>query len=102
MPFLQLGKAEKEKALETVYKLRAEKLKMMKAVEKRSMRLLMLRERFEEHYPSEVVIRGTVFPGVVLESHGRTLEINSEHSQVTFFFDLETGKIQMKQNKEKE
>ena len=97
---LKLKKAEKEKKPELISKMRAEKLKLMKLIEKRSMRVLMLRERFEEHHPSELKVRGTVFPGVVLESHGRTMDIREPKTNVTFYFDLETGHIKMKNNKE--
>jgi hypothetical protein len=72
---------------------RGEKLKMMKAIEKRSMHLFSLRERYEEHFDSQVVVRGTVYPGVVLESHGRFLEISSEKKKVVFRFDENTGRI---------
>ena len=97
---LFLQKAEKEKSEEKLGKLRGEKLKLMKLIEKRSMRVLMLRERFEEHHQSEIVVRGNIYPGVILESHGRTLEINEPASNVTYFFDLETGHIKSKKNKE--
>lgn len=95
---MKLKQAEKQGASAAVSKLRMEKLKMMKIIEKRGMRTLMLREKFEEHYPGEVRIRGAVYPGVILESHGRTLEIDRERKNVTFSFDLETGHIQVKEN----
>ncbi len=97
---LQLQKAEKQGIPEQIHKMRSEKLKMMKIIEKRSMRVLMLRERFEEHHTSELLVRGKVFPGVILESHGRTHEVKEESANVTFYFDLETGHIKMKKNKE--
>jgi uncharacterized protein (DUF342 family) len=73
--------------------LRQDKLKLLKLLEKRSMRLLSLNDQFEIHFPSEVRVRGTVYPGVVLESHNRTLEIRQQKSKVAFAFDSEVGRI---------
>jgi uncharacterized protein (DUF342 family) len=72
---------------------RAEKVKLMKLMEKHGMQLFTLREKFEEHHESEVRVRGNVFPGVVLESHGRYLEIKQKKGQVVFYFDREVGRI---------
>lgn len=82
-----------EKALESkkLAVLRAEKIKLMKIMEKRSMRVFALKERFEQHYTGEVTIRGEVFPGVVFESHGRTLEITKSEKAVRIEFNQETG-----------
>ncbi len=76
-----------------IEKVRKEKLLALKIMEKRSVRLFNLREKFEEHFPSEIVVRGDIFPGVVLESHGRFHEITSRKKAVSFFFDSETGRI---------
>ena len=65
----------------------------MKLIEKRSMRLFTLREKFEEHFPSEVEVRGKLYPGVVFESHGRYHEIDSEKKGVVLIFDQKTGRI---------
>jgi uncharacterized protein len=73
--------------------LRKKKRLMLKAMEKRSLRLFTLRERFEEHYPSSVKVRGTLFPGITFESHGRTLEISQERKSVEIVFDRESGRI---------
>jgi uncharacterized protein (DUF342 family) len=75
---------------------RAEKVRLMKIIEKNGIRLFTLREKFEEHHPSEIRIRGTIFPGVVMESHGRYYEVKQKRSQVVFFFDKEVGRIQEK------
>lgn len=74
--------------------LRQEKVRLMKLLEQRSLKLFTLRERFEEHHESEVRVRGTVFPGVVLESHGRYYEIKQRKSKVIFIFDPQLGRIQ--------
>ncbi len=75
---------------------RAEKVRLMKHLEKQGIRLFTLREKFEEHHHSEIRVRGTVFPGVVMESHGRYYEIKQKRSQVVFVFDREIGRIQEK------
>ena len=75
---------------------RQEKLKFIKLIEKRSLRLFTLREKFEEHYPSEIIIRGTLYPGVVFESHGRYYEVDSAQKGIVVYFDPDTGRIQHK------
>jgi uncharacterized protein (DUF342 family) len=75
---------------------RAEKIKLMKKLEQLNLRVFTLREKFEEHYVSEVLIRGTVYPGVVIESHDRYYEIQQIRSRVVFFFDRESGRIKEK------
>jgi uncharacterized protein len=37
-----------------------------------------------------------VYPGVVLESHGRYFEVKQKKTRVVFFFDQERGHIQEK------
>lgn len=74
-------------------KIRQDKLRLMKILEKRSLRLFELREKFEEHYPGEIVIRGSIYNGVVLESHNRFHEIRQEKKQVVFYFDPQFGRI---------
>ncbi|MCX7655566.1 MAG: FapA family protein [Treponemataceae bacterium] len=74
----------------------AEKVRLLKLLEKYGMKLFTLREKFEEHFPSEIRIRGNIFPGVVMESHGRYYEVKQRRSQVVFFFNRETGRIQEK------
>ncbi len=88
----KMAEAEKHHSAELT-KLRQDKLKLLKLLEKRSMRLLSLNDQFELHFPSEVRVRGTVFPGVVLESHNRTLEVRQQKTKVCFYFDQETGHI---------
>ncbi len=73
--------------------LRQDKVKLMKLIEKRSIRLFDLREKFEEHHPSEVRVRGTIYPGVILESHNRFFEVRSKRTGVAFSFDPGTGRI---------
>ncbi len=74
-------------------RVRQDKVKLIKLIEKRSIRLFDLREKFEAHHPSEVRVRGTIYPGVILESHNRFLEVRSRKSRVAFSFDPSTGRI---------
>ncbi|MBN1410745.1 MAG: DUF342 domain-containing protein [Spirochaetales bacterium] len=69
------------------------KFRALKIVEKRISRLFTLREKFEEHIPSEIAVLGTAYPGIVLESHGRYLEITEELKKIKFLFDTTHGKI---------
>ncbi len=70
-----------------------QKTKFIKLLEKRNLRLFMLKERFEQHFDSEIRIRGSVFPGVTLESHGRFFEVSMEKKNVVYTFDTGTGRI---------
>jgi uncharacterized protein (DUF342 family) len=72
---------------------RAQKVQAMKLIEQRKMRLITLRDKFDEHVPSEVFIRGTLYPGAILESHGRRYETNVEKRMITLHFDPVRGKI---------
>lgn len=74
-----------------------EKLKTMKQIEKLNHQLLTLREKFEEHFPSEIIVRGTLYPGVVIESHGRYYEVKQPRTKLKLVFDQESGKIAEKQ-----
>jgi uncharacterized protein (DUF342 family) len=72
---------------------RAEKVKFMKMLEQLNLKIFTLREKYEEHFDSEIRIRGTVYPGVVMESHDRYYEVSQARSGVVFYFDRETGRI---------
>lgn len=91
---LTMHQLEKERNKAKLNNVRQQKVKMMKIMEKRGVRLFTLRERFEEHFPSEIKIRGTIYPGVILESHGRYHEITSEKKNLIITFNLQTGKIE--------
>ena len=72
---------------------RKEKLIYLKMIEKRSIRLFNYREKFEEHLPSTIFARGTVYPGVIFESHGRYKEITAPQKGVKISFDPKLGHI---------
>jgi len=69
------------------------KVQFIKLLDKRNLRLFTLKERWEQHFPSEIVVKGTVFPGVVFESHGRTYEILAPKQRVRITFDTDSGRI---------
>jgi uncharacterized protein (DUF342 family) len=75
--------------------LHAKKLMLLKTIEKRGLRVFTLRERFEEHQESSIVVRGTMYPGVVFESHGRSLPIETERKNTVVAFSPESGKIEI-------
>lgn len=70
------------------------KLQLLKLLEKRGLRVFTYRERFEEHHESEVVVKGTLHPGVVIQTHGRTLEITSPKKNTILSFHPESGRIE--------
>jgi uncharacterized protein (DUF342 family) len=75
-------------------RIQAEKVQLLKAIEAKSFRLFTLRESFEEHTPAEVVVQGTLYPGVVFESHGRYYDIKTEKKQVVITFNEKLGQIE--------
>lgn len=74
--------------------LRKQKVFLMKKLEKKNMKLFLLREKFEEHSASEIVVRDKIHQGVIFESHGRILEILDQESACKIFFNLNTGQIE--------
>ncbi len=74
-------------------KARAAKHAAMKLIDQRKLQLIGLRDRFDEHVPSAVVVRGTIYPGAVVESHGRRYEARTERRMVTLVFDPAQGRI---------
>jgi len=82
---------------EKLFKIREEKLQTLRTMEKISLRLFTLREKFEEHFPAEITVKGTVYPGVIIETHGRKILIENEKSAVKFVFNPHKGRIEEKQ-----
>jgi uncharacterized protein len=72
---------------------RGQKVQALKLVEQHKLRLITLHDKYDEHVPSDVVVRGTVYPGVVLESHGRRWETRTEKKMITLHFDPTQGRI---------
>jgi len=76
-----------------IHTLRRKKLDLLKHNDKLKVRIFTLKEQFETHILSHIRVEGTVYPGVILESHGRYLEIRERKTHVVFFFDQITGQI---------
>jgi hypothetical protein len=74
--------------------LHTKKLAMLKQLEKRGLRAFTLRERFEEHHESELVVHGTLWPGVVIETHGRSMEVTAPKKNVILTFSPRSGQIE--------
>ncbi len=86
--------AEAERIGSGLDQARQDKIKLVKLLEKRSIRLFDLREKYEEHFAaSEVIVHGIVYPGVILESHNRFFEVRSKRTNVSFAFDPQQGRI---------
>lgn len=92
----QLILAEEKRNQKKLMALRKKKVQMLKILEKKGIKNFFLKEKFEIHYESEIRIKNTIYPGVIFESHGRTLEIKEKLTSVTVFFDSSTGKITTK------
>jgi len=73
---------------------RQKKVLLMKMLEKRNLKLINLRDKFDLHVPSEIVVRETLFPGVSVESHGRIYEPGSRRTALRLVFNEQTGHIQ--------
>ena len=82
---------------ELVRQLREQKVMLLKSNKALGLKIFKLKENFETHIPSEVKITGTVYPGVIFESHGRYFEVREPVSHVIFTFDSEKGRIVYKQ-----
>lgn len=78
---------------EVLLEAREKKRKALKMIEKKNLKIFLLREKFEMHYESSIVVRDRVFPGTVFESHGRKLELKETLKSVRVFFDQNTGKV---------
>ncbi|MDR3201290.1 MAG: FapA family protein [Spirochaetales bacterium] len=88
-----MREAEKSGDRKKLESCHTEKLTSMKQVEKMNHQLLTLREKFEEYFPAEILVRGTLYPGVVIESHGRYYETKQPRTKLKLTFDKESGKI---------
>lgn len=73
--------------------LRAQKLEFLKRNEKLTVKIFMLKEQFETHIISNIKVNNIVYPGVILESHGRYFEVREQKCHVIFIFDQSSGQI---------
>lgn len=76
-----------------IHELRRKKLELLKQNEKLTVRIFTLKEQFETHVISRIRVENTVYPGVILESHGRYFEVRERKNHVLFIFDQTTGQI---------
>jgi uncharacterized protein (DUF342 family) len=93
---LKIIDAEMKKTLPSdsrIHELRSKKLEFLKKNEKLTVRIFTLKEQFESHVVSHIRVDNTVYPGVILESHGRYYEVRERKCHVIFNFDLKTGQI---------
>jgi uncharacterized protein (DUF342 family) len=74
---------------------RQKKVLMMKMLDKRNLKLINLRDKFDLHVPSEIVVHENLFPGVSIESHGRVYEVKSKLNAVKILFSEQTGRIEV-------
>ncbi len=86
---------EKNNCVEDIEKLRKEKVKLLKTLEKRGLRLFTLREKFEQHFDAAIIVKGTLYPGTIIESHGRYYEVKEAKKNISITFDQEAGRIQI-------
>lgn len=91
---LKIHQAEKDGGITDLKKHRLKKVQILKLIDKRTERLFWLREKFEQHFDAEITVRNTAYPGVTLESHGRTYEVAREMNKVVFYFNQEKGIIE--------
>ncbi|MFP4442612.1 MAG: FapA family protein, partial [Spirochaetia bacterium] len=89
----EMRNCEKNGCREDLEELRREKVKQLKVLEKRGLRLFTLRERFEQHFDSKIEVAGTLYPGTILESHGRFHEVKEQKKNVAIIFDQQSGRI---------
>ncbi len=79
-----------EEKLDEIRKLKVKLIKRNSALQ---IRVFNLKENFEFHIPSSIKVLGTIYPGVVLESHGRYFEVFEKQSNIEFKFDEVNGNI---------
>lgn len=91
----ELGDAETP--ADRIQELREQKVILLKSNTSLGIKIFKLKENFESHIPSEIKVTGTVYPGVILESHGRYYEVREPASHVIFTFDSKQGRIICKQ-----
>lgn len=76
-----------------IHEYRQKKLELLKRNDKLTVRIFTLKEQYETHIISHVRVENTVYPGVILESHGRYYEVRERRNHVIFIFDQKTGQI---------
>ena len=85
--------SDTETPADRIQELREQKVILLKSNTSLGIKIFKLKENFESHIPSEIKVTGTVYPGVILESHGRYYEVREPASHVIFTFDSKQGRI---------
>lgn len=93
--------SDTETPADRIQELREQKVILLKSNTSLGIKIFKLKENFESHISSEVKVTGTVYPGVILESHGRYYEVREPASHVIFTFDSKQGRIVCKQIEDK-
>ena len=76
--------------------IRQKKVDALRIMEKKNLKIFLLREKFERHFDSEIKVSGTVWPGVVFESHGRLIKVEEPLKSVSITFNREKGCLEKK------
>ncbi len=71
----------------------AERKEAQALAEKSAQALAALQEEYKRDFPAEVLVRGVLYPGVVLESHGRTYTPTVEKHLITLRYDPKERQI---------
>ena len=71
----------------------AERDTLLRTLEQRKAKIAELTNAFGTHYPSEIFVRGTLYPGVVLECHGKHWETRTEKNMITLTWDAKQRQI---------
>ncbi len=73
---------------------RQKKVLLMKMLAKRNLKLIHLRDKFELHVHSEILIRENLYPGVTIECHGRIYEPKTRRTAIRLVFNEQNGHIE--------
>ena len=70
---------------------RAQKVHALRPIEPRKKRLITLQDTLDLHCPSEIVVRGTLFPGGGDRKPRPTLQTRTAKNMITLYFDQVHG-----------
>ncbi len=93
---VMMSELEKKSASRKLIMVRRKKVDALKMLEKKNLRLFLLREKFERHFESEIKVTGTAWTGVVFESHGRLIKVKEPLQSVCIVFNREKGCLDKK------
>jgi hypothetical protein len=71
----------------------AERHEAQQLAEKSAQELAALQEQYKRDFPAEVVVRGVLYPGVVIESHGHTYAPTVEKHLITLRYNPKDRQI---------